>query len=76
MKYNAGELEEFLIPVADWGLCPYPEAVEMARKESDAGYPTGIAKDPDGGWWVLGCGQGPFIMWPSESSRQEENDEY
>jgi hypothetical protein len=27
------------------------------------GVPTAIAKHPKHGWVILGCGQGPFIMW-------------
>ncbi len=58
-------LEQYMISASDWDDCPYPEAIELARKCSGEGYSTGMAVDPDGKWYVLMCGQGPFVAWES-----------
>jgi hypothetical protein len=60
----ACEAERHMVPSDDWRTCGAPlEAVALAEAESEAGYPTGIARHPTLGWMVLMSGQGPFIAW-------------
>ncbi len=54
-------LEQFMM---DWKTIPWdevPEGMRQYRDEDDC--PIGAGKHPDFGWFVLGCGQGPFIIW-------------
>jgi hypothetical protein len=36
---------------------------DMNEFMKEYGGPTAVAKHPTHGWVMLGCGQGPFIMW-------------
>lgn len=56
-------LERHLIPPERWDLEVPPEVrVEGISDEIDR-YPVGYGRHPDKGWFVLGAGQGPFIIW-------------
>lgn len=56
-------LERHLILPERWDLEVPPEVrVEGISDEIDR-YPVGYGYHPDKGWFVLGAGQGPFIIW-------------
>jgi len=64
------DLEESLVPPERWNSCGAPpDAVALARAESESGVPTGLAHAPRLGWVVLqSSGQGPYVIW---SEREE-----
>ncbi len=67
-----GLLEQHLVPSVEWYTCGAPkEALELAKEESMCA-PTGIAKHPEHGWFVIqSTGQGPYIIWQEEASDAE-----
>lgn len=62
---RAMALEQYMISTDCWDDCPYPEAIKIVRRASEEGYSAGLAVAPDGKWYVLMCGQGPFVAWES-----------
>lgn len=57
-------LEKHMIPPDEWDTCGAPiTLLGPAKRESDNGYPTGIAYHPEYGWFGLATGQGPFVWW-------------
>jgi len=60
----AFEAESNLLPPETWDyLDDLPEEAKRILTEPDAGGPVGLAKHREYGYIVLGCGQGPFIIW-------------
>lgn len=60
---KASNLESKLIPTNRWDEAP-KSARLLAEEESAHGVPTGIAFDPEHGWFVIqSSGQGPYIIW-------------
>ena len=63
----AFELEAYLLCPTAWTddiIDRFPEDLqEELRDSSIAGGPIGIGEHPEHGWFCLGCGQGPFIIW-------------
>lgn len=59
-----GQLERHLIPVERWSEAP-TEAQKIANEQSAQGCPTGIARNPETGTYVVlqSSGQGPYIIW-------------
>lgn len=58
------EIEKYLIDPKDWKTCGIEEKqLLMVEEESGEGQSTGIAKHPEYGFFVLGAGQGPFMIW-------------
>ena len=59
-------LEKFLV---SWKNVPWDEVPEGMQEFKDEEYcrmqggPIGIGKHPTLGWFVLACGQGPFVIW-------------
>ena len=59
------ELETYSIPVKDWANCDAPkEAKELLK---DGGGPIGLANHLIYGWFVLGAGQGPCVLWSANN---------
>ena len=57
-------IEKYMIPSDKWDECSAPdELLKLAKKDSAQGYPTGISRHPDYGWFGLGTGQGPYVWW-------------
>jgi len=69
----AFQLEKMMVKPKDWDICGAPAgAVELAKRESDTGAPTGIAKHPTLGWFVIQTtGQGPYIIWEERKNDSE-----
>ena len=59
---EALSLEAHLIEPERWDLEVPPE-VRIHGVEDEGAYPTGYGRHPEKGWFVLGAGQGPFIIW-------------
>jgi hypothetical protein len=66
MLSQALELERYLIEPRHWykdqswlELVP-PDVIEELDTSEQ---PTGLGRHPTKGWFVLGTGQGPFIVW-------------
>ena len=62
----ASELEEELISPDKWDnklLDKIPREISDDIKNETTGGPTGIGYREDVGYFVIGCGQGPFIIW-------------
>jgi len=74
----AAKLERNLIPSTEWETCGAPEeAVALALEETRQGVPTGIAKHPENGWFVIqSSGQGPYIIWPEDIYQQVMGDSF
>jgi len=56
------DLEDHLIAPERWDLEVPPE-VRVEGIDDEGSYPTGYGRHPEHGWFVLGAGQGPFIIW-------------
>jgi hypothetical protein len=64
----AYSLEPFLIPIAEWNKSEIariiPEDVrDGITDDIRNGCPVGVGCREDVGYFVLGTGQGPFIIW-------------
>lgn len=59
---EALSLEKHMIPPERWDLEVPPE-VRLHGIEDERSHPTGYGRHPDKGWFVLGSGQGPFVIW-------------
>jgi len=65
--FKASYLEKYIIPVSDWGNPEVPEGIrQCAEISSKEGIPSAIAHHMEFGWFVLQCGQGPYIAWTEE----------
>jgi hypothetical protein len=62
MSPDAMSLEEHLVPPARWDVEVPPE-VRLHGIEDEGSYPVGYGRHPEKGWFVLGTGQGPFVIW-------------
>lgn len=59
-----GLMESLMVPSDTWDTCGCPaEVVAMAKRASEGGGPTGLAKHPVYGWHMIMAGQGPMIAW-------------
>jgi hypothetical protein len=59
---DAGELEGKMLQTSEWHKVP-SHIIDTFHEEIEAGYPIGFGFDEDLGWFVLMCGQGPFLAW-------------
>ena len=62
MKHEAGSLEQYIIPSESWDR-EVPGEVRVHGIADDESYPTGYGRHPEDGWFVLGAGQGPFLIY-------------
>lgn len=64
-SYNPFRLERDLISPSKWGKLydEMPVQCQSAVDESYSGTPIGIGRNDKVGWFVLGFGQGPFVIW-------------
>jgi len=62
MSHPPGSLEQYLIPPDTWDLS-VPGEVRIHGIKDEGIYPTGYGRHPKDGWFVLGAGQGPFIIY-------------
>ena len=58
---NIFELEKHLIPFTEWEEKVPKFVRDMV--DLDDGQPTGIGYTEKTGWYILGTGQGPFVVW-------------
>jgi hypothetical protein len=65
LRRLAGELESIMVDPNTWDTCGAPiAAVALAEEETKHRVPTGIARHPEHGWFVIQTsGQGPYIIW-------------
>jgi hypothetical protein len=62
-------LERDLIPSEQWPKLyksmpkKIQETVDWINSEDFDMMPTGIGYNKEVGWFILGCGQGPFVIW-------------
>jgi hypothetical protein len=66
-KFNIHELEKFLISPDDWHMY-YDNMPQQCQKIVDSnkeelGGSTGIGYHVKTGWFILGTGQGPFLIF-------------
>ncbi len=79
---NAFELEGYLVKEDQHQNAP-AEAIKIYNEGVAEGVPTGIAKHPRFGWFVIQTsGQGPYVIWEEPETCQrcdkvfEESDGY
>lgn len=76
------ELEKHLIPIKKWkdAANNFPENLREEimyhirwenGEEQDMPHPIGIGFRKDVGWFMLGGGQGPFIIWAEKNINSE-----
>ena len=58
-------LERDLISSEKWPelFNQMPAECQKATTEGEPGASIGIGRNGEVGWFVLGCGQGPFLIW-------------
>lgn len=62
-KINVFELEKKLIKHDDFSNYNIPKEVLDIYNDSEESGPTGIGYDDEIGFFILGSGQGPFLIW-------------
>lgn len=63
MKHSAGSLEQYLIPPERWDREVPGEVRVHGITDEVERYPIGYGRHPEDGWFLLGSGQGPFIIY-------------
>lgn len=62
MSHSAGSLERYLIRPDTWDR-EVPGRVRVHGIDDEGKQPVGYGRHPEDGWFVLGTGQGPFILY-------------
>lgn len=67
------ELEKHLISKEKWGIVPQKviDALGEPLEEAVKSGPVGVGYTKETGWFILMCGQGPFIFWLERESEGE-----
>ena len=62
MMNDAGSLEQYMLPPERWDR-EVPGEVRVEGIDDEGSYPVGYGRHPEQGWFVLGAGQGPYLIW-------------
>lgn len=65
-------LETYLIPPESWDRM-VPGFVRIQGIADEGSQPVGYGRHPEKGWFVLGTGQGPFLIYAEWDSPSEKH---
>jgi hypothetical protein len=63
MSSSAMSLEQHMIPPERWDRDVPPEVRVHGIEDEVVRYPVGYGRHPELGWFVISCGEGPFVVW-------------